>query len=287
LAALYADAVRLLQAEQYQEALEKWGEVQARDPRYPDRQGVHATARKKLEALARGAPPRRGLPRWAVVAIAGLAVVAILAVVLLLRGRAALPSPVSDLLSDARILYHDDFDELSQSHWDYQSIYTRASGGLVEITGTQSCPKLWYVGTSIYAGEGVLVLFQFDPGAGFEIQLEAGTWKNPDFKRWGILFYKNQLAMDVQQGDATIDENPLDGDLTLEPGVWYYLLLAINPDTDFVARIWDRDDPSRYSAYRTTFDAEWKGLEWVFAAGASLGKLYVDAFTEISFSELR
>ena len=77
LAALYAEAVRLLRAGQYQEALEKWGEVQARDPRYSDRQNVEATARKKLEALAEAAPPKRGLPRWTVIVIGGLALVAL------------------------------------------------------------------------------------------------------------------------------------------------------------------------------------------------------------------
>jgi outer membrane protein assembly factor BamD (BamD/ComL family) len=48
LAALYAQAVQLLQAGQYQEALQKWDAVQIRDPQYPDRQKVQATAKKKL-----------------------------------------------------------------------------------------------------------------------------------------------------------------------------------------------------------------------------------------------
>jgi outer membrane protein assembly factor BamD (BamD/ComL family) len=48
LAALYAEAVRLLKEEKYQEALDKWGEVRAVDPKYPDRQWVGRTAKKKL-----------------------------------------------------------------------------------------------------------------------------------------------------------------------------------------------------------------------------------------------
>jgi outer membrane protein assembly factor BamD (BamD/ComL family) len=46
LAALYAEAVKLLKEEKYQEALDKWGEVRAIDPKYPDRQWVARTARK-------------------------------------------------------------------------------------------------------------------------------------------------------------------------------------------------------------------------------------------------
>jgi|GEM_PF-6536035 len=48
LAALYAEAVRLLKEEKYQDALDKWQEVKATEPKYPDRQGVQNAARKKL-----------------------------------------------------------------------------------------------------------------------------------------------------------------------------------------------------------------------------------------------
>lgn len=48
LAAMYADAVRLLKEGKYQESLEKWDEVKAIDPKYPDRQWIQRTARKKL-----------------------------------------------------------------------------------------------------------------------------------------------------------------------------------------------------------------------------------------------
>ena len=53
LAAMYAEAVRLLREEKYQEALEKWQEIKGIDPKYPDRQKVQRTARKSLAALAK------------------------------------------------------------------------------------------------------------------------------------------------------------------------------------------------------------------------------------------
>jgi outer membrane protein assembly factor BamD (BamD/ComL family) len=48
LAAMYAEAVRLLKEEKYQEAFDKWQEVKEIDPKYPDRQRVQGTARKGL-----------------------------------------------------------------------------------------------------------------------------------------------------------------------------------------------------------------------------------------------
>jgi hypothetical protein len=51
LAALYAEAVSLLEAKKYQEALEKWNAIQTIDPRYKDGMGVRKTAKRKLDEL--------------------------------------------------------------------------------------------------------------------------------------------------------------------------------------------------------------------------------------------
>jgi outer membrane protein assembly factor BamD (BamD/ComL family) len=48
LAAIYADAVRLLKVGKYQEALDRWNEVKVIDPKYPDRQQVQKVANRKL-----------------------------------------------------------------------------------------------------------------------------------------------------------------------------------------------------------------------------------------------
>ena len=50
-AGLYAQAVSLLEAEEWQKALEKWAKVQAIDPTYPDPQQVAATAKGELAKL--------------------------------------------------------------------------------------------------------------------------------------------------------------------------------------------------------------------------------------------
>jgi outer membrane protein assembly factor BamD (BamD/ComL family) len=61
LAALYAEAVSLLDAKKYQEALEKWNAIQAADPTYKDTSRVRVTARKKLDELSR--PEKTEKPR--------------------------------------------------------------------------------------------------------------------------------------------------------------------------------------------------------------------------------
>lgn len=69
LAAIYADAVRLMKEGKYLESLEKLGDVRAIDPNYPDRQRVQIAARKKIaEAEAHSNGKSRGL-LWAVITV--------------------------------------------------------------------------------------------------------------------------------------------------------------------------------------------------------------------------
>jgi hypothetical protein len=53
LASLYAEAVNLLEAKKYQEALEKWNAIQAIDTKYKDVSRVKSIAKRKLDELSR------------------------------------------------------------------------------------------------------------------------------------------------------------------------------------------------------------------------------------------
>jgi outer membrane protein assembly factor BamD (BamD/ComL family) len=68
LGALYAEAVSLLQAKKYQEALEKWNAIQAIDPNYKDTARVRKTAKRKLDELAQteaaGQSWRKTIGNW-------------------------------------------------------------------------------------------------------------------------------------------------------------------------------------------------------------------------------
>ncbi|MGW8249888.1 MAG: hypothetical protein ACWGO1_04540, partial [Anaerolineales bacterium] len=98
LAALYAEAVRLLESGQYQDALQKMGEVRSLDPQYPDNQKVQKTARKKLESLSRRSLSERwgSVPRpWKV----SIGVIGLLGLVGIFFGLAAIirPGPTKEL----------------------------------------------------------------------------------------------------------------------------------------------------------------------------------------------
>lgn len=82
LAAKYSEAVSLLKEGKYQEALDKWQEVKSIDPKYPDRQRVQITARRKLAESGNSLPSHIRLvitkPMWvlSVFIVIGVVVVA-------------------------------------------------------------------------------------------------------------------------------------------------------------------------------------------------------------------
>ena len=80
LAALYAEAVKLLKEEKYQEALDKWGDVKEIDSKYPDRQRVGKTAKKALTKQVKpiSTKPKFVVPKSLWVGLGGIAVMAII-----------------------------------------------------------------------------------------------------------------------------------------------------------------------------------------------------------------
>lgn len=184
------------------------------------------------------------------------------------------------------MLYHDDFDSLTSSQWDYTLSSVRASDGLVKITGQSFWATSLYRRRAFKEGEGVLVLFKYDSGAEFELYLYDGNWQMSNYKRWGI-YAGTELVMNIWQGSSGLGGQHLEGNLSPRPDTWYYLLLAVGKEADFVALVWEHDNPSRQAKYRRTFSEEWAKQTWEFMIGANKGNAYVDSFTEISFNEIK
>ena len=85
---MYAEAVRLLREEKYQEALEKWQEIKSIDAKYPDRQKVQRTARKSLAAMAKPVTRKAKItiPRSLWIGLGGIGAVVILVFGIILFG---------------------------------------------------------------------------------------------------------------------------------------------------------------------------------------------------------
>ncbi len=150
LAALYAEAVRLLRAGQYQEALDKWAEVQTRDPKYRDRQKVQKTARQKLAALTEVAPAKRRLSRRAIAIVGGIGLIAVLvAGALWIPGLMAPPSVYDNFQDPA---YDGSYNK---SQWSTHSSTANVSqqNGVVALTADTAGEV-----TDLYARKYVITL---------------------------------------------------------------------------------------------------------------------------------
>jgi hypothetical protein len=247
LAALYAEAVRLLRTGQYQEALEKWYEVQAQDPRYRDRKKVQATAKRKLAALG-----KRRLPGWvwglgAAVVITGVVGGLLAAGVVQLPGRqAATPAPAEDLtaipsgtacvpppsgligwwpgdgdsheLIDGRDgTFHG--DATTGPGLVNLAFKLDGDGDFIEVPHD---PVL-NVGTGDFTVE---LWVNFDNTSGEQVLVEKWIQGDPFSQGWkGWTFTKledNTLRLAIAAG--TGDEIVLDSEtLVLRPGVWYHI----------------------------------------------------------------
>src|SRR6185503_6734717 len=83
LAAMYAEAMRLLKEGKYQEALDKWQEVRSMDPKYPDRQRVQSIARRKLTESGK---PSQNKPRLVITKPIWIGIIGFIAISLVTAG---------------------------------------------------------------------------------------------------------------------------------------------------------------------------------------------------------
>ncbi len=167
LAAMYAEAVRLLREEKYQEALEKWQEIKSIDAKYPDRQKIQRTARKSLAALTKPVTTRRRIviPKSLWLGLGGIVTVAVVVLGLILSGSNGEKTPSPEIFAPtatqiasgyADPTMYDEFDNPSYDGLDNGS-YNRS---------------LW----SIYAGSSDYIIYQYGGDLSIKVfdQADAG-----------------------------------------------------------------------------------------------------------------
>ena len=151
-AALYAEALRLVQGGQYQDALDKWDEVQILDPRYPDREKVQATAKKKLAEIGKVFSLERITASWKQqtrVRLSELLEYApwlplVLLSAVILVGLVALVSVLIALSAQLPIVNPGDITLFTSNRDGKREVYGITSQGeLVQITHTPGTGESW------------------------------------------------------------------------------------------------------------------------------------------------
>ena len=196
--------------------------------------------------------------------------------------------PVSDnsinYLNDVQVLYDDAFDDPLGGGWN---IYAGAvENGVMEIISDQD-----WIGASrsneFGEYEGIVIDFNYSANSLSEIYLDRGTWDTDQYRRFGVYVGGSQAGTNIYDGRTDRGGSSLSGNLTLQPGTTYKLLIAILPNGEFLEAIWDPSDPSETLFHRERFVESWARLTWSLWIGVNQGTLQLDNFNEISFSSAK
>jgi tetratricopeptide (TPR) repeat protein/predicted nucleic acid-binding Zn ribbon protein len=192
------------------------------------------------------------------------------------------PRQVSALLSEATVYDHDELADLACGKWYASDSGVQASEGYLTLTGDGQWDVWWGTTRTFEQGDAVLVLFQYNPGSEYELHLERGRWGTSSYQRWA-LHISHRLEMSIWDRQAPLRFAQMGDALTPQPGAWYYALLAISEDAEFVAQVWPQEAASPYLTYRQQMGLPWAGGGWVLGAGANRGQALLGSVTEITF----
>ena len=192
------------------------------------------------------------------------------------------PDRLSEYLNDVQILSMDTFDDPVGSGWNIDA--GKIENGVMELVGNADWSFSYWTG-EFGANEGIVIDFNYSTNSLSEIFLEYGIWNTDEYKRFGAYIGGGQATLDEYRGKEDKDYGGaiLSGNLELQPGRTYSLLIAILPNGEFLEVIWDPSNPSETLSYREKIDETWTGLTWTIWIGVNQGTIQFDNFNQIRF----
>ena len=193
-----------------------------------------------------------------------------------------LPEEVTSILSNAEIVFVDDFDVEDDSN--YKLINGIFSNGQLNLH-TIGVPPLGIfkeLESWEEKGHAALVTFLFDEGADFSIGFQAGKRETDSWRIWGI-GKQDKVIYHIGENER---EYPLTGTLNMESGRWYYGLFAFIGNDKHLIKVWDVENPlwsaENYSQYsEDTSEFEWHAYFMVIKNKINFGEYYKITFDEL------
>jgi hypothetical protein len=197
------------------------------------------------------------------------------------------PSIISEYLNGVKILSLDAFDNLD--NWGAWNLQTGSlKNGTYEITGQEGWMSGLVLINKISEGNGLTLKFKLSENGDYlsEFVLATGAYQTDSYRQFGIYTQKYSTA-DLYQGTNGLGFNNLNGNLVLQPEVWYNLMMAVGDGGDLIAVIWNPDDPTNRVYYHEILGKKWDDLNFEFQAKANIGQTYViDDFMSFTFTEI-
>jgi hypothetical protein len=196
------------------------------------------------------------------------------------------PEILTHFLEGVKVVSTDPFD--GYSNWDtYPSGEVYIRNGELTINGTSFWQSSSTNKSSFREGDGVYFEYKYSQGPEFEMSFDVGQWQTDNYRRFGVNGFDNPSANLWQGPNAIGGWAYLVGNLDTRPDTWYSILMAIGEDAEFLAVIWDPEDPSKNLVYNETINEKWIGKTWKFHFGANKGTINIDNFGKFSFEAIK
>lgn len=192
-----------------------------------------------------------------------------------------------DSLTDAKIIYTEEFNDSFLSGWDrWGNTYLNLRDGSLFIDGDSSWPAA--VRTSlIHEGEALLVFFRYSKQTQFEIMVDSGEYNTHDYRAWGMMKSDTERTFitNLEKGDQWVGGEHITGNLIPQHDHWYVALLQVVSQSDFKVWVWDAGDASKYGEKLFIMDSDWEDRGWRGYLSAESGLLEVDTYYELQIQE--
>ena len=74
----------------------------------------------------------------------------------------------------------------------------------------------------------------------------------------------------------------------LEPHLWYYILIAVDNDGEFLTAIWEKGQSAPTASFKRSQGSEWTGKVWEFAFTTyGKPKVIISEYCQVTFDGLR
>jgi len=173
--------------------------------------------------------------------------------------------------------WHDDFADGTLTGWSPRGDVVE-SAGAVAVTGNgiDWTSGLFRPGVASDRG-GVVATFRVgDVAGGAVVALQAGSFGQPDYRRWGVAVVGGNLVATVWVGGAERSTVLMPA----RPGRSYRVVLVADAQQGFRMALEDLAGPGRRRTFAETH-VDWAGRSWGFQAQARGGALVLEHYQEV------
>jgi serine/threonine protein kinase len=201
-----------------------------------------------------------------------------------------IPDVLYKAIDEAKVLFIDNFNNSALTgwaNWGGFSSNNKIENGILTFYGRiDTIPSIGR-NANLKENMAVLALIKLDPGSLIQFKCISGIYPSQSWRDWGIEINSYiGLGTLVTKGSTRLGGKPLiEGNLKYASGRWYYFMLWIKEPLNFVARVWDKENPDQFAQTIYQMDQDWNiGGGWGIQILSDTGKVEIDSYKEIELN---